>query len=69
MLNQGVRGGTAATEELMSAVRAHGRTIQIASEGSEELRYLNHMNANANVGGETMTDILLRENPTKIEGA
>ena len=67
MFNQGVRATEAASEELMGAVRAHGRTIQIAAEGSEEMRYLDFMKANANVGGEAMTDILLRPNPTKIE--
>jgi hypothetical protein len=66
MFNQGVRGSEAASEGLLDAVGAR-RTVQIATEGSEEMRYLDYMGANANVGGPNMTDILLRPNPTKIE--
>lgn len=44
-----------------------GRTISYALPGSEELRYLDYMPANANVGGPKMTDILLRQDPTKVE--
>jgi RHS repeat-associated protein len=54
-----------ATPELLSAVQRHGRTIQIVAEGSEELRYLNYIGAEANVGGETMAHILLRPDPSK----
>jgi hypothetical protein len=54
-----------ALPELLSSMGRHGRTLQIATEGSEELRYLNHIGAEANVGGETMTHILLRSNPSK----
>lgn len=31
-----------------------------------ELKYLDSLNTEANVGGETMTHILLRENPSKV---
>jgi hypothetical protein len=34
-------------------------------EGSEEARYLDFIGAEANVGGESMTHILLRQNPGK----
>jgi phage terminase large subunit-like protein len=54
-----------ASPELLAAVQRHGRTIQIVTEGAEELRYLNYIGAEANVGGETMSHILLRANPSK----
>lgn len=41
------------------------RTVTIAKEGSEELRYLNYIGAEANVGGANMKNILLRKNPSK----
>ena len=53
-----------ATPGLLDAMRRHGRTIEFAREGSDELRYLNAMGAEANVGGSDMTHILLRENPS-----
>jgi hypothetical protein len=62
-----VRTTEAASEDLLRAVEGKGRTITYALPGSEELRYLDYMGANANVGGPTMTDILLRQNPTKVE--
>jgi RHS repeat-associated protein len=57
--------GPRASAELIDAIRAHGRTIKFATEGSEELRYLNAMGAEANVGGPGHLHILLRENPSK----
>lgn len=36
-----------------------------ATEGSEELRYLNYMGAEANCGGPGCLNILLRQNPSK----
>jgi len=51
----------------LDKIRAKRRTIDFVLEGSEELRYLNKMGVNANVGGELMTHILLREDPRKIE--
>lgn len=67
MFNQGVRTTELASDGLLDAVRAKGRTIKIAQEGSEELRYLDFMRANANVGGDDLTHILLPRNPTKVE--
>lgn len=57
--------GPRATTELLDAMRAHGRTITIAGEGSEKLRYLNAIPAEANVGGPGHLDIILRENPSR----
>ncbi len=54
-----------ATPELLDAVRSKGRTIKFVQEGSDEARYLDFIGAEANVGGETMSHILLRPNPGK----
>ncbi len=51
--------------DLLDAMRAQGRTITIAREGSEELRFLNRVGAEASVGGPGHLHILLRENPSK----
>jgi RHS repeat-associated protein len=59
-----LKGIEPASEELLKAVGSR-RTIQIVQPGSEEMRYLEHIGAEANVGGETMTHILLRPNPSK----
>jgi hypothetical protein len=56
-----------ASEDLIRAVEAKGRTITYALPGTDDLRYLDYMRAQANVGGPNMTDILLRQNPTKVE--
>ncbi len=53
-----------ASPELIEAVSAK-RTVRFATAGSDELRYLDHMNAEANVGGADLTHVLLRENPSK----
>lgn len=53
------------TTQLLDAICSKGRVIKIAEEGSEEARYLDFIGAEANVGGETMTHILLRQNPSK----
>jgi hypothetical protein len=63
---KGVGAIEKANPELLNAVEQHGRTIKIAEEGSEEMRYLDYMNAEANVGGPTNSHILLRPNPTKV---
>gem|GEM_PF-951063 len=59
-----LRGVEPASSELIQAV-ASKRTVTFAVEGSEELRYLDYIGAEANVGGENMTHIILRENPSK----
>ena len=53
-----------ASDELLESV-GRKRSVEIVSEGSEELRYLDAVGAEANVGGETMSHILLRPNPSK----
>ncbi|MCZ7647466.1 MAG: hypothetical protein M5U26_19785 [Planctomycetota bacterium] len=65
--NHGLRGTENASKNLINAVEGKGRTITYAREGSDELRYLNAMQANANVGGEDLRHILLRMDPKKIE--
>jgi len=57
--------GPRASTELLDAVRAHGRTITIATEGSEELRFLNAVGAEASVGGPGRMSIILREDPSR----
>ena len=56
-----------ASAELLARVQSKGRTVTYALPGSDELRYLDFMQANANVGGEKMTHILLRQDPRKVE--
>jgi hypothetical protein len=53
-----------ATPELIENV-SYKRQVVFAKEGSEDLAYLDFIGAEANVGGETYTHILLRENPGK----
>jgi len=56
-----------AAEGLLNAIRGKGRTIVIAREGSEERRLLEWFNANANVGGENLTHIILLADARKVE--
>jgi hypothetical protein len=53
-----------ASGELLEKV-AKKRTVVFAKEGSEDLKYLDWMGAEANVGGANYTHILLRPNPSK----
>ncbi|MGO4502617.1 putative Ig domain-containing protein [Dyella sp. 2YAF14] len=53
-----------ASPELIDSV-AGRRTLVFAQEGSEDMAYLNWMQAEANVGGPDYTHILLRDNPSK----
>ena len=55
-----------ASDDLLAAIERHGRTITVARPGSEELRYLDYMGAEANVGGPNMTHILVSANPGKV---
>jgi RHS repeat-associated protein len=50
---------------LLEAIEGHGRTITVATEGSEELRYLDAMRAEANAGGPDQMSIILRANSSK----
>lgn len=63
----GLRATELASAELLAKVQSKGRTINYALSGSDDLRYLNYMRANANVGGEKMTHILLHLDPRKVE--
>lgn len=51
---------------LVARVRRHGRTVTFADAGTEELRYLDAMGAEANVGGPDLTHIILRTEPSKV---
>jgi hypothetical protein len=59
-----LKGVEPASQELINAVAAK-RTLKIAISGSDDLRYLDSMGAEANVGGPNLTHILVRENPSK----
>jgi hypothetical protein len=66
MLSGGELAGVErASPELLEAMRRHGRTIDIAQPGSEEMRFLDSFQAEANVGGAMMEHILLRSAPSK----
>jgi hypothetical protein len=67
MPGERLRAVEPASEHLLAAVRSKGRAIGFALPGSDELRYLDYMRANANVGGEKLTHILLRQDPRKAE--
>lgn len=61
------RGEALASRELIERMRSKGREIVIAGEGTDELRLLDFMGANANAGGEESTHIILRGGPRVIE--
>ena len=61
------RGSEPAPPELIDRVRSKGRAVVIVQSGSEELRFLDYMKANANCGGERQDHILLRSDARKIE--
>lgn len=56
-----------ASEALLQAIRSHDRQLVFAHDGTEERRYLELRQANANVGGEAMTHIVLLPDARKIE--
>jgi hypothetical protein len=62
-----LRGVEIASSELCEKIARKRRTMVIVLEGSDELRFLNHMRAAASCGGEDYRHILLRPNPRKIE--
>lgn len=63
LFHSGQDGIERASPELLDAMRGQGREIVFATEGSEELRYLDHVGAAGSSNGPT--SILLRENPSK----
>jgi hypothetical protein len=48
-------------------MRSKGRVIEIVGEGSDDVRWLDFISANAASGGEGSTSITLREEPRAIE--
>ncbi len=57
--------GHRASAELLDAMRAQGRTVTIAGEVLEGLRFLNAMGTEASLGGPGHLNILLRPNPSR----
>lgn len=53
-----------ASDDLIRAVSSR-RSVNFAQPGSEEMRYLDWIGAEANVGGPNVDHILLRPNPSK----
>jgi len=45
----------------------HQRQVVFAEPGTDELRYLETMRANANVGGSSLTHVILRPDARKVE--
>lgn len=64
---KGLRGKEAADTRLLALVHSKGREVVFARPGSEELRYLETMRANANAGGPELTHIILRTDAKRIE--
>lgn len=62
-----LRGVAPASTGLLERVRSKRRSITIAAAGSEELRFLDAMSANASCGGEKLDQIILLPDPRKIE--
>jgi hypothetical protein len=62
-----------ASEELLDRLRRgnaggkHKRQIVFAESGTEERRYLRAMSANANVGGPSLTHLILLPDARKVE--
>ena len=55
-----------ASQKLIEAVRKKGRTIDIVKQGSDDYLYMQKHGWEANAGGENLTHVLLRENPSKV---
>lgn len=54
-----------ASQELIQAMRNKGRIVEIVKPGTDEYRYMQLQGWEANVGGENLTHILVRKNPSK----
>ncbi|WP_228444734.1 hypothetical protein [Chryseobacterium shandongense] len=61
---EGLEGVEKASPELIEAI-SKKRDVNIAKKGTDDHAYLEWMNAEANVGGENMKHILLKDNPSK----
>lgn len=64
LFREGLEGVEKASKKLIQSI-SQKRIVQIAEEGSDDLKYLEWMEAEANVGGEDLTHILLKPNPSK----
>jgi len=53
-----------ASDDLLGAIGSR-RTVKYAKPGSEDMRYLDYIGAEANAGGANVDHILLRPNPSK----
>jgi len=51
----------------LQITRSRNRRVTFAAPGSDELRFLKRCRANASVGGEQYTDILLQKDARKVE--
>ncbi len=59
-------GVESASEELIKAIRRKGRVVEIIKPGTDEYAYMELFGFEANCGGENLTHILVRENPSKV---
>lgn len=64
LFRDGLEGVEKATAELIEKI-SQRRKVIFAKKGTDDAKYLEWMNAEANVGGENMKHILLNENPSK----
>lgn len=60
-----LRGVEPASPELLARMSKHGRTVDIAAEGSDDMRFLDMCGAEASAGGPGSRSILLRPDPSK----
>ncbi len=61
------RGAEVTSSQLLQAITRKGRTLQIARAGSSERRLLRELKANGAVQGTGFNNIVLREEPRKVE--
>lgn len=64
LFREGLEGVERATQKLINSIYKK-RTVQIAKEGTDDYLYLEWIQAEANVGGEKLTHILVKEQPSK----
>ncbi|GMU56415.1 MAG: hypothetical protein AMXMBFR33_55610 [Candidatus Xenobia bacterium] len=60
-----LRGVEPASPQLLARMSKHGRTVDIAAEGSDDMRFLDMCGAEASAGGPGNQSILLRPEPSK----
>ncbi|MDR4891626.1 MULTISPECIES: hypothetical protein [unclassified Chryseobacterium] len=64
LFREGMEGVEKASKQLINNI-SKKRIVKIAQEGTDDFRYLEWMGAEANVGGEDLKHILLKNNPSK----